>query len=154
MHAQRLHEVTSKGKDACLHTSGAMQTQLTRPLVTPVCKCASAPKSGCARASRPQASASTSATNNYERFAKRSALRHHNAPFRPCCAASQQDAAAPAPSSIPSLADAPLLPVSGEQGGLPTVAGVYAVYNKEAKVQYIGLSRKVRNRRSSALQNQ
>ena len=154
MHAQRLHEVTSKRQDACLHISNAMQMQLTRPLVTPACKYANAPKQLCARASRPQASVSTSATNSYELFAKRLAPRQHNAPLRPCCAASQPDAAVPAPSSIPSLADAPLLPVSGEQGGLPTVAGVYAVYNKEAKVQYIGLSRKVRKRRSSALQVQ
>ena len=36
-----------------------------------------------------------------------------------------------------------MLPVSGEQGALPAAAGVYAVYDKDEKLQYIGLSRKV-----------
>jgi hypothetical protein len=61
-------------------------------------------------------------------------------------AASQPDASATSTNSVTSLSDAPLQPVSGELGALPTTAGVYAVYDTEQKLQYIGLSRKVTSR--------
>ena len=46
-----------------------------------------------------------------------------------------------------SLQDASLQPVQTEAGqrtAFPASAGVYAVYNKDQRIQYIGLSRKVR----------
>ncbi|KAL0037604.1 hypothetical protein WJX77_004510 [Trebouxia sp. C0004] len=75
------------------------------------------------------------------RFKARKPLLQHSC--RRARAASHSDASAPSTSSVTSLSDAPLQPVSGEPGALPTTAGVYAVYDKEQKLQYIGLSRKV-----------
>ncbi|KAA6418465.1 MAG: monothiol glutaredoxin- chloroplastic-like [Trebouxia sp. A1-2] len=74
-------------------------------------------------------------------FKARKPLLQHSC--RRVRAASQPDASATSTSSVSSLSDAPLQPVSGEPGALPNTAGVYAVYDKEQKLQYIGLSRKV-----------
>ena len=56
------------------------------------------------------------------------------------CASSQPDAPA---SAVTTLSDAPLQQLSEEQAALPAAAGVYAVYDKDQTLQYIGLSRKV-----------
>ena len=72
--------------------------------------------------------------------ARKPLLQHSCGPVR---AAIQPDASATSTSSVASLSDAPLQSVSGEPGVLPTTAGVYAVYDREQKLQYIGLSRKV-----------
>ncbi len=77
-------------------------------------------------------------------FKARKPLLQHSC--RRVHAASQPDASATSTSSVSSLSDAPLQPVSSEPGALPTTAGVYAVYDKEQKLQYIGLSRKVTSR--------
>ena len=55
-------------------------------------------------------------------------------------ASSQTDTLA---AAAPALSDTPLQQLSGEQTALPAAAGVYAVYDKDGTLQYIGLSRKV-----------
>ena len=62
---------------------------------------------------------------------------------RHVAASSQPDAPTASTSLVTPLADAELQSVSGGHGALPAAAGVYAVYDKEDKLQYIGLSRKV-----------
>lgn len=55
-------------------------------------------------------------------------------------ASSQPDTFA---AAAPALSDAPLQQLCEEQTALPTAAGVYAVYDKDQTLQYVGLSRKV-----------
>lgn len=62
------------------------------------------------------------------------------------CASIQPDAPA---AAVTALSDAPLQQLSGEQAALPAAAGVYAVYDKDQTLQYIGLSRKVSPQRLS-----
>ena len=64
------------------------------------------------------------------------------ASYQRICASSQPDAPAAA-AAVTALSDAPLQQISGEQPALPAAAGVYAVYDKDQTIQYIGLSRKV-----------
>lgn len=66
--------------------------------------------------------------------------RQLGASYRRICAASQPDAPA---AAVTALSDAPLQQLTGEQTALPAAAGVYAVYDKDQTLQYIGLSRKV-----------
>ncbi|KAL3138746.1 hypothetical protein ABBQ32_005591 [Trebouxia sp. C0010 RCD-2024] len=74
----------------------------------------------------------------YKRFLRqRLQLRQ---PCQQLRASSQTDTLA---AAAPALFDTPLQQLSGEQTALPAAAGVYAVYDKDGTLQYIGLSRKV-----------
>lgn len=67
-------------------------------------------------------------------------------PARPLIASVRPSSAAPRRSAVAAAAvpvtfeDAPTLPASGP---IPGVAGVYAVYDPQGALQYVGISRKV-----------
>ena len=99
--------------------------------------CPSAAKPIPASAHKPLVTPATTAKSN---FLARKPLRQQ---CRERLRATDQAETATASSPVVPLSDAQLQPVSGGQSTLPTVAGVYAVYDKDEELQYIGLSRKV-----------